>query len=331
MYEDVIRGRVKKSLFDQYRENLTIFAEHANEQEVKKLFVENEIVLCPICLNGFHKSHLKEPKDRSNYLTLEHVPPQSVGYTVEALTCFECNNGSSKQDEALKFMSSDPSKQRHQVLMEVNGLQFNAIYTFDSKLDVRFTNAKDVPIFVGLVNSGHKFNMLGLNNKPAYGANMLKISYLLAFATFGYGLILHPGYDVIRKHIKKPYEKHIEGFGFLMVKSLDEELPCGVFYVAEPKELASICVRFKTTTEVYGVIQENIYTYCLPSPRSDVNAFYKLLDEQSKMTNYKITSINESVDYWFDPYSFYHVVRMLDGYSKGLISQTLPNTKQIAP
>ncbi len=39
--------------------------------------------VCPVCLRGF---------EDHNSLTLEHVPPKSIGGKVLCLTCRECNN-----------------------------------------------------------------------------------------------------------------------------------------------------------------------------------------------------------------------------------------------
>ncbi|MGC3948004.1 MAG: hypothetical protein QM762_26430 [Chryseolinea sp.] len=323
MYEDIQKGRIKKSLFDQYRENLTIFAEHCNEHDVKKLFIENEVVVCPLCMNVFYKSQLRNAGDHSNYLTLEHVPPQSLGYTVEALTCFRCNNGSSKQDAALKFLSTNTSKIKYEVSIGINGLKLNGIFGYNAeqeKYELDFLDKADLLQFVALVKVGHKFTVCGNNPMPAHGGVLLKIAYLLAFSKFGYGLIMHAAYDIIRRHIKRPHEGEINNFGHLKINPPSDDLPFGVFFVSHPEELASICVRFKTISKASGGAEQvEAYTFFLPSPRTDVNAFYKLLDDRSGDLKSRIVSVNESVDYWFDPARFYDVVRILDGYSKGLI------------
>ncbi len=63
-------------LFDVYNKSLTVFQSNIGEAFV-----------CPICLQKFGREAVE-----SRSLTVEHVPPRSIGSSITTLTCRECNN-----------------------------------------------------------------------------------------------------------------------------------------------------------------------------------------------------------------------------------------------
>ena len=78
----------------------------AGREALKALLPDQEVdrYACPICSNVFDADALEHGD-----LTLEHVPPRSIGGKGIALTCFQCNSGAGTRIEAewLKRMHLD--------------------------------------------------------------------------------------------------------------------------------------------------------------------------------------------------------------------------------
>jgi len=93
---------LKNEVFNRHSKNLELFV-----RKYKPEFVDYVIgkYMCPICLVLFDQADLNS--SLTNYLTIEHIPPESAGWKKKTLTCKQCNNnqGSSMDsflDESLK-------------------------------------------------------------------------------------------------------------------------------------------------------------------------------------------------------------------------------------
>lgn len=294
---------IKKKLFKKYRENLKLVAERCVDN-YKQQLLSREIVLCPICLQPFEQWQIKMPAGNSNYLTLEHVPPNYLGWTAETLTCHNCNNGSSKKDENLQYLSANPDKRRRIVTVKNQGIQLRAVLTLNSETNLMefLFNDGEIEVLNKLIAStketnGFQFDYV--DDTIDSGGNLLKIAYLLAFHKFGYGLIFHPGYNVIRKHILNPNEHRITNFGSVQMNSTTTGPPDGVFLLKAPKALASILVRYTLKCIVKKQEHLETYTFHLPSPLADVAQFYETLNDVPKGTVYTVAPFLE-MDYWHD-------------------------------
>lgn len=309
---------IKKKLFKKYRENLKLIAERCTE-DFKQHLLSREIVLCPICLQPFEQWQIKKPDDGSNFLSLEHVPPKYLGWTAETLTCHNCNNGSSKKDENLQYLSANPDKRRRIVTVKNQGIELKAILTvnFQTNLLEFMFNDREVGTLDKLIaaakeTNGFKFDYV--DDTIDSGGNLLKIAYLLAFNKFGYGLIFHPGYNVIRQHILNPKEHVITNFGSVQITPSPDGPEDGVFLVKEPKQLASILVRYTLRCMVKKQLREETYTFHLPSPLADVTEFYKVLNDVDKGTKYLVAAFNDEIDYWHDRKHILAGVEEVDKY-----------------
>lgn len=91
------KSEVREKIFNAYANNLVLVAKkykiqfgikHDNEYEI----IDYPIYICPLCLDGFKKESLIQ--DDQNPLTIEDLPPESVGGKPRILTCKDCNSKS---------------------------------------------------------------------------------------------------------------------------------------------------------------------------------------------------------------------------------------------
>jgi len=85
-------------LFKQFAKNFEFVRPYLEKNH--GLSYNGELVACPICLTLFTEHALNQ--DIENPLTIEHIPPYSLGGRGLILTCKKCNNGAgTKLDKTL--------------------------------------------------------------------------------------------------------------------------------------------------------------------------------------------------------------------------------------
>src|SRR5882724_7018664 len=92
---------IKYNLFKIFSKNF----EYVNEKNGQVRFTPYiaDSYMCPICFEGFLEKDLSP--SGSSYLTIEHVPPDSLGGKASILTCNKCNSESGKSfDKELKIL-----------------------------------------------------------------------------------------------------------------------------------------------------------------------------------------------------------------------------------
>ena len=120
-----IREKLRSKLFKKYSYNLDLIKKYDFinlEPNIPKSYI------CPLCIRLFTEKDLDQAV--KNCLTLEDIPPKSLGGKPILLTCKECNNESgTKLDEQLrKKLIFDEFNQK------VPGSQVDAKMTFASSL-----------------------------------------------------------------------------------------------------------------------------------------------------------------------------------------------------
>lgn len=182
------------------------------------------LYLCPICLDQFCREDLNQ--NSKNPLTLEDVPPISLGGKSNILTCKKCNNESGhKFDSQLKekLLELDYNElvpnTEIQLKVEKDGfiLKGIGVITDDKKIKIthneKFSNPKTLRKYVETANQNELINMNPAKRSPddqLVKCALLKIAYLSIFEKFGYSFILDSKYDVIRKQIRFPEKKFYE-------------------------------------------------------------------------------------------------------------------------
>lgn len=202
--------------------------------------------VCPICLRAF--TDVKE-------LTLEHVPPKSLGGKPLCLTCVKCNNSAGHTvDAALNeehkiAESFQPNSGPQKVHLIVGDAELRV--TIDrtpgnTNIEV-IEKANDPRIVVQAMEKlrdgvarGDSFRLQYRGNYTRRLAEIgsLKSAYLIAFAKFGYRYIFQEALKPVRTQLNYPDEAHIEP---ICATIRSEEIPHqAILLIDEPSEWMGI-------------------------------------------------------------------------------------------
>lgn len=176
--------------------------------------------VCPLCLELF-----EDPED----LSLEHVPPASIGGKAICLTCRVCNSQSGHSvDAALHwesrirgFFVRGGRTERAQLL--IDEVKLNVDFARDEKgihivvppkqnppdIETRFREAMEQA-----VPDGKEMTISKSARYPQQSADTgyLKAAYLAAFSKFGYRWVLSQALDCVRRQIQQPTANHLRVF-----------------------------------------------------------------------------------------------------------------------
>ena len=96
----------RKTIFDKYAANLSLYLKYIDRELILikdgKLYKNTgKAYLCPLCYNVFFDTKIN---DSTNYLTLEHTVPKTVGgKAANVFTCKQCNNSfGGKSDNVIR-------------------------------------------------------------------------------------------------------------------------------------------------------------------------------------------------------------------------------------
>jgi hypothetical protein len=221
--------------------------------------LSEEIYICPICGRGFDKNAVYD-----KILTVEHAPPKSMGGKGIALTCVCCNRDAGHRIDAsvkarndqfrfIEAMADRRNTYSGRVRLGIAGETLNFDLSIgparmemvpvrnDPKAKARWlaqmkqyatTGTWDGTQFT--VTSRQKFHMW----RSKVGD--LKTAYLLGFAAFGYRWAFNHRLDLVRKQIRNPDDKVIDGFWlFLGWNTLS---PKTLALVQNPFEFVYVCL-----------------------------------------------------------------------------------------
>ncbi|MBL0742632.1 hypothetical protein [Chryseolinea lacunae] len=240
--------------------------------------------LCPICQNLFSIQDL-EVNDNRNYLTEEHVPPESVQWKRKVLTCKVCNNtqGSAVDSQQAKVLNTKAfnlgilgtvkdTRISFGDKLFVNGTMMtrnDGKYTF--VIDPKRSNPKHVLQFNDAAKSGSVAGYEARWNAGDLRKNMISIiraAYLWGFADLGYAFIFNTHFSKIREQILFP-EKDIYSQRNIIQSptGFDEE---GIHIVAHPENLGISAVVMNLTAS--GLTDQ----VCVLLPGADSRAMDRL-------------------------------------------------------
>lgn len=184
------------------------------------------LYFCPLCMVGFPESSLKD-----DTLTVEHVPPKSVGGKVLVLTCKDCNSGTGHSIDAAQagreelreivaaLLQGSPTTGPKRVQLEIGGTPLNVEL---SKLNDTVTleiaeeanhpdRSAQVKAYMQRLTAENRtdreeFHIEVRRKNPRRLAKIgdLKNGFLAAFAAFGYRFAFDPRLDVVREQIRAP-------------------------------------------------------------------------------------------------------------------------------
>lgn len=291
----------RKKLYKKFSENLNSIR---NEDFIQ---LEPDIpnsYICPLCTRHFTIIDLDQT--HNNCLTLEDVPPESLGGKALTLTCKECNNtaGSHLDEELRKKLIT------HEFLEGVTGAIVDARIRLDEELSVYGTlsHRKGGGLNVHLYRNGpnaapqrsqciprviehlenRKLHEVQFNSNPYKNRNaevaLLRIAYLIAFCTFGNGFLFNENLGLVREQIQKPNKEILPSFG--LINDDLSKIMAGIYLVTEPREMQSFLVIFELAsnrTTKHGVM--------LPGPSEPGLAIYTLRQREPGSSGIKYHAV----------------------------------------
>lgn len=307
------KSDVRKLLFERYAANLQLV------KETGRLITNpniSNVFICPLCLRGFTEKALSFP----NSLSIEHVPPKLAGGKVSlatsTLTCKPCNNKAGATTDAqlkVKLQTDD-------VLDLVLGSSVDAQYSLgdtpliagtisiigESHIQITGDPKRTNPKYIGQIAEYIDKNIDKVRGKISINTGktrmaeiaLLKIAYLIFFRTFGYGYIMHPAVETVRRQITDFEHDHIPRTWLLLTHYLPD-LPTGISTLQINNDIAC----FLTTYEIKTPTRTRKITVILPKPEeSSTDIFSKLESFGSRKTeiSYRINYINLENDFLLD-------------------------------
>lgn len=181
---------------------------------------------CPICLEAFSIDDLEAKR-----LTLDHVPPRSVGGRELCLTCVACNtNSGSSADYAIAEMTrvrrlsealAGKGNSVVEAMLEAGGVAVRGELrveggAFTMNVHQRRNHPAssgalrkyfDAAVAGGETDRSYRLSTSFKYSKERLLAAYLRVGYLAAFSYFGYELILDGRFDIVRRQIRTPTER----------------------------------------------------------------------------------------------------------------------------
>lgn len=192
------------------------------------------LYFCPICKLGYEETAISV-----GLLTLEHVPPKSLGGRGVALTCKQCNNSAGHTVDAAVSRREELRRFQDLVLEAKGETTVDAVLEIaDTKANVRVSRDIDGTTIIhlqerindpqvvkrvseyferGATPSALAIDELTLTSKTKYHnrralVSDLRTAYLAAFAALGYRYGFHPRLDIVREQILSPDSPIIHGW-----------------------------------------------------------------------------------------------------------------------
>jgi len=255
------------------------------------MFHMAEAYICPLCLQLYAVGNTE--------LTLEHVPPESVGGKPILITCKACNSNRGSDIDVcltneleivhnLNHLDTVPQKTR----LAFNGIEINAQTTFSKTDGFKFMISPDNnnPIeFEGFMmeaknaKEGYEIKVVAniTNRKRDYDlANiaLLKSAYLMAFHELGYMYVLNANTNIIREQIQNP-EKDVIGNAFIIdsKNGVLENLSDGIYY-AQLNNIGCVIVIMELKLRQSEIKHRKAIV--LPHPKDSHGQIYSELSQQ---------------------------------------------------
>ena len=264
--------QLRKRIFDLYSDNLIKVQKVYDfklgfETETGPQFITDNLYVCPLCADGFMENMLDQNK--KNPLTLEDLPPKSVGGKAKILTCKKCNNTSGTQLDKLIINSLESEsflKLIPDSIVSTN-LKVNNKYHLRSRLKIAHEDkyqfifrVKQSPYYQACLDemkkdwSNTKINVsFNIPNKSKTSIALLRIGYLLAFYYLGHRLLYEGNLHKIRETILNPENNQLPHSGVFLLSDLSP-ISEGIHLLMEPKEYRSFFIVFKIKLKTYSKI-----------------------------------------------------------------------------
>lgn len=293
---------VREKIFDIYSENIKLCLNQLNRcLTINGTPCNEKFYFCPICYKVFFKDALdiKLP----NHLTLEDVPPKSLGGNPKLLTCKLCNNRSGeKMDKQLKWHIEEnlldteiPIIKR--VKLKIN--EFSGTGTIKANKDGggefiidSYSNSELDNNFGNIANDWKNVKIttnFKMPNPKTVQLALVKIAYLMMCSKFGYGYFYTDSAQSIRRII---YENDFIIVPFeLNLQDAHLKLKQDIYYIKSPIEARGYLAKIDLK------ISDKLKEYYIPISGPNVN-YIEYLESIPRKKNiaFEIISLPE-LDY----------------------------------
>lgn len=300
-----MNNREKKiRIFKLFSQNLEWVKEH---KEINFIPDFTNGYICPICFNVFFEQDLESSVP--NPLTLEDVPPASLGGKPLTLTCRSCNskNGHELDVHLLNILLENDSKlflpnSKSKASFEVSGNKVNGSFDIDSngtanlRIEPQISHPDQYKNFVKKMEQTTitKYSPLFHQEKlfseeirtPEFTMNfqrvynerraeiaLLRVAYLIAYANLGNGFLMNPGLYKVREQILNP-DKEILSKVFWIRHQFPKEME-GINIISQPKELQCFLIVFNLKTNS----KSTQYAIALPGPSKPSIEVYDYIEK----------------------------------------------------
>ena len=308
------------NFFKKYSKNFKLIRDKLGSKMIveldgKEVEFPDEVYLCPICFEPFFEKDIYESK--SNFLTLEDVPPQSLGGKQILLTCKNCNNESGRVLDNLLKMSMEteqvfkrktkaPIKTRFQIgESNIGGtLNYNKEKGFEMNIIGKSNpNAKtDINDFFenwGKASMNMKFTA---PNHRKVGISLLRIAYLKMIEHFCCCMYLEENVLKIRDQLFNPDDEIIKTLSTFNFTFKKENI--GIHIITEPVKYATYLVIFSTHLTGY----EKINCIPFPGPYKTGMESYENLKKMNEKIDFNIKPLTGKIDWLNEDYLFEYFV-----------------------
>ena len=256
--------------------------------------------LCPLCLDKYIVLFGNDLNVNAEF-SLDHIPPKSVGGTLELITCKKCNNDAGKYEAELEKKIEYDAFTKKQLESTIENTRFKiSDVDGDYKSFVKISE-DGVPIIDFPVNAKHQtpklngwldnldktkdwtvtFTIPTPNEKKNLKA-LLKAGYLICFFYWGYEFAYSHNGELIRKVLNDEEEYPMNGPAFSIEQNnlkSEVNVPLGVGIIEKPFELQSYYVNIPVEKNNSSYIK----TMLIPFPTK--GGWEKLKEIHSYLTN----------------------------------------------
>lgn len=210
------QSRKRQKLFNVYSANIHMLVERG---ELNLKLQYDKTYVCPLCLDQFSEESLLQ--NSVNPLTLEDVPPVSLGGHANILTCKRCNNlcGQTidshlkRRIEELKNSKFIPGSKfsaifSNNIIGKINGIiSVNDDRTLTMIHDSKHNVPDKVDLFAESIKANDSNRYVNLEmrdlrvDSDKVAIALLKIAYLRMFEEFGYAFLWMEAYKRVRTQI----------------------------------------------------------------------------------------------------------------------------------
>ena len=261
--------------------------------------------ICPTCMNVINV-------EETENITLEDVPPESVGGTPILVTCAKCNNdfGGGKLDCYLHnelyvyHLIKHPENKTFKAVFTLNGIRIKGGVRLDKssgQLKWHFTiDANDRANYSNFraelennwdgCNLQVDFDITSTKRMDEYSnISILRSAYLMAFVKMGYMYILPEHLDKVREQIQNR-DKDILGSSYLVGRGIDmmpEEIE-GVYYGFVNDVRCVLVIMNLQLREKDATIHKVVVA--LPNPGESAMSLYSKLEKMEATKTISIIS-----------------------------------------